>query len=74
MNDKIIFNALKAELKSQGITQQEVSKHMNMVNSNLWKTIRNGKIQMKNMIEICQFLNIEIYLVNKFNESETNIT
>ena len=74
MNNKIIFNALKAELKSQEITQQEVSEHLNMENSNLWTTIRNGKIQMKNLIAICNFLKLDLYLVNEADETETNIT
>jgi|TARA_B110000858_G_scaffold171672_1_gene202345 transcriptional regulator with XRE-family HTH domain len=74
MNNKIIFNALKAELKSQEITQQEVSEHLNMENSNLWTTIRNGKIQMKNLIAICNFLKLDLYMVNEADETETNIT
>ena len=74
MNNKIIFNALKAELKSQEITQQEVSEYLNMENSNLWTTIRNGKIQMKNLIAICNFLKLDLYLVNEADETETNIT
>ncbi len=74
MNNKIIFNALKAELKSQEITQQEVSEHLNMENSNLWTTIRNGKIQMKNLIAICNFLKLDLYMVNEAAETETNIT
>ena len=74
MNNKIIFNALKAELKSQEITQQEVSEYLNMENSNLWTTIRNGKIQMKNLIAICNFLKLDLYMVNEADETETNIT
>ena len=74
MNNKIIFNALKAELKSQEITQQEVSEYLNMENSNLWTTIRNGKIQMKNLIAICNFLKLDLYMVNEAAETETNIT
>ena len=74
MNNKIIFNALKAELKSQEIIQQEVSEHLNMENSNLWTTIRNGKIQMKNLIAICNFLKLDLYMVNEADETETNIT
>ena len=74
MDNKIIFNALKAELKSQEITQQEVSEHLNMENSNLWTTIRNGKIQMKNLIAICNFLKLDLYMVNEADETETNIT
>ena len=74
MNNKIIFNALKAELKSQEITQQEVSEYLNMENSNLWTTIRNGKIQMKNLIAICNFLKLDLYMVNQADETETNIT
>ena len=74
MNNKIIFNALKAELKNQEITQQEVSEYLNMENSNLWTTIRNGKIQMKNLIAICNFLKLDLYMVNQADETETNIT
>lgn len=70
----LIFEALKAEMKLKGITQQQVSNHVEAENSNLWTTIRNGKVKAKTLQQIFEFLELELFLVNPETNTETPLT
>jgi len=73
MNNSETFDALKGEMKKQGITQQQVSKHLNAENNHLWKTIKRGTVRIETLETICEFLSLELYLVNPEEETEIKI-
>lgn len=69
-----IFETIKEELDRQFMTQQEVSDELNLTNSNFWKTIKNGKVQAHNLIKVCEFLKLDLYIVNESEETEMKLT
>lgn len=73
-NNLVTFEALKAEMKIKGIRQQEVSNHLGVGNNHLWKTIKKGTVRIETLQAICDFLNLELYLVNPEKETETPLT
>lgn len=73
MAESTIFTALKAEMERKGINQQQVSEQLEVGNFHLWKTIRKGTVRQETVNEICEFLGLELYLVNPDDETETKI-
>jgi len=69
----ITFEALKAEMKVKKITQQQVSKYVKAEDRHLWKTIKNCTVRLETLQKICEFLDLELYLVNPNEDVETKI-
>lgn len=69
-----IFETIREELDNQSISQQEVSDHLGLTNSNFWNTIKNGKVQAHNLIKVCEYLKLDIYIVNEREETEVKLT
>lgn len=73
MNNSKTFDALKSEMKKKRITQREVSNHLNAGNSYLWKSIKRGTVRIETLESICEFLDLELYLVNPEEEIEIKL-
>jgi len=73
MKNSTTFDAIKEEMKIQGVTQQQISIHLKAENNHLWKTIRKGTVRIEAIEAICAFLKISVYIINDEAETETKL-
>jgi len=72
-----LYEAIKSEMKRLKIMKKEVSEGIGKLstNTNVWSTLKSGKIRFFLIAEICELLKLDLIIMNprKTRNSEHNI-
>lgn len=56
------YQELKKELKAQKITQEEISAELCKHDANLWRSIKDEKVRLCDLLKICKILKLQLNL------------
>lgn len=75
MSESQLYKYLKIEMAAKGKVQKDLSKHIGKIKTDefVWRTVRDGRIRIRNVIEFCKFLGLELTISNPRKKGAVHI-